>query len=85
MFEVCKGPRPPRHILGNGRLSDFDPVLEQFTVDPWRTQSQLARLSLPDPAPPANADRVSGKDNLTSCEAEEVRADSEEVDRKHVH
>jgi hypothetical protein len=36
--ERLPGLRPPspapRHVLGNGRLCDFDPELEQLTMDP---------------------------------------------------
>ena len=36
------------HVLGDGRLSDAKPKLEQFAVDTWRTPKLIFRAHLPD-------------------------------------
>src|SRR6266849_11022942 len=42
--------RPPSfdHVLGDARLSDAKPELEQFAVDARRTPKQILRAHLPD-------------------------------------
>jgi len=38
VFQDCDLPRPPpRHVLGDGRLRDLDPELQQFTMDAGRS------------------------------------------------
>jgi predicted MPP superfamily phosphohydrolase len=39
---------PFDHVLGNARLRDIKPDLEQFTVDTRRTLKQILHAHLPD-------------------------------------
>src|ERR1700720_1100870 len=41
-------PSPFDHVLGNARLRDLKPKLEQFAVDAWRTPKLVLRAHLPD-------------------------------------
>src|SRR6201993_2068263 len=41
-------PSPFDHVIGNARLRDLKPKLEQFTVDAWRTPKLVLRAHLPD-------------------------------------
>src|SRR6202171_228237 len=47
--------RPPSptscHVLGDRRLRDLDPKLEQLAVDAWRTPQPIGQAHLPDQAP----------------------------------
>src|SRR5580704_19310372 len=40
----------PRHVLGDRRLRDLDPELEQFAVDAGRTPQPIGQAHLPDEA-----------------------------------
>src|SRR5258708_18692518 len=52
VFQVCDRPRPtPRHVLGDRRLRDLDPELEQFAMDARRTPQPIGQAHLPDKAP----------------------------------
>src|SRR5258708_15063829 len=41
----------PRHVLGDGRLSDFDPKLQQFAVDARCAPKPVGQAHLPDQTP----------------------------------
>src|SRR6202043_3437874 len=41
-------PSPFDHVLGNARLRDLKPKLEQFAMDAWRTPKLVLRAHLPD-------------------------------------
>src|SRR4029079_442934 len=41
----------PRDVLGDGRLSDLDPELEQFAVDAWSAPQPVGQAHLSDQAP----------------------------------
>jgi len=42
--------RPPSfdHVLGDARLRDFKPELEQFAVDAWRASKRIFDAHPPD-------------------------------------
>src|SRR5712671_3267641 len=55
--------RPPSptscHVLGDRRLRDLDPKLEQLTVDAWRTPQPVGQAHLPGyPRPTAARARL---------------------------
>jgi hypothetical protein len=39
---------PPRHILGDTRLPDVDPELEEFAVDPRCTPERVGKAHVTD-------------------------------------
>jgi hypothetical protein len=41
-------PPSPNHVLGNARLRDLKPELEQFAVDTWRTPKRIFDAHPPD-------------------------------------
>src|ERR1700758_3556623 len=41
-------PSPFDHVIGNARLRDLKPKLEQFAVDTWRAPKLVLRAHLPD-------------------------------------
>src|SRR5216683_5245155 len=43
-----RGPRRLNHVLGDARLRDFKPELEQFAVDPWRAPKRIFDTHPPD-------------------------------------
>ena len=46
-----RSPSPaPRHVLGNCRLRDFNPELQQFTMDAWCAPQPVRQAHLPDQA-----------------------------------
>jgi hypothetical protein len=48
-FHVCDRPRPLLAIvLGNRRLSDLNPEVQQFAMDPWCTPQPVRQAHLPD-------------------------------------
>src|SRR6266699_1441184 len=47
------------HVLGDARLRDLKPELEQFAVDTWRTPKQILRAHLPDQRTQFRLDRRS--------------------------
>jgi hypothetical protein len=40
----------PRHVLGDRRLRDFKPELQQFTMDAWCAPQPVRQVHLPDQA-----------------------------------
>ncbi len=53
------GPASLDHVLGDARLSDLKPQLEQFAVDARRTPKQILRAHLPDQRAQFRLDRRS--------------------------
>src|SRR5712671_56836 len=48
---ALRPPSPtPRHVLGDGRLCDPDPELQQFAMDAGRTPQPIGQAHLPDKA-----------------------------------
>jgi hypothetical protein len=43
-----KRPSPFDHVLGDARLRDLKPELEQFAVDAWRAQKRILHAHSPD-------------------------------------
>ena len=41
-------PSPLDHVLGDARLRDFKPELEQFAVDAWRAPKRIFDAHPPD-------------------------------------
>src|ERR1700726_1879070 len=56
--ESLPGLRPPspapRHVLGDRRLRDLDPELQQFPMDPRCAPQPIGQAHLPDQAPHLN-------------------------------
>src|SRR5260370_7570926 len=49
---ALRPPSPtPRHVLGDGRLCDLDPELQQFAMDAGRTPQPIGQTHLPNQAP----------------------------------
>src|SRR5712664_4792479 len=49
---ALRPPSPtPRHVLGDGRLCDPDPELQQFAMNAGRTPQPIGQAHLPDQAP----------------------------------
>jgi hypothetical protein len=42
------GPRRFDHVLGDARLRDLKPELEQFAVNAWRTPKRILHAQPPD-------------------------------------
>ena len=41
-------PAMANHVLGNGRLGDLEPKLQQFTMDAWGSPQRVLRVHLSD-------------------------------------
>src|SRR5260370_41222181 len=49
---ALRPPSPtPRHVLGDRRLSDLNPELQQLTMDARRTPQPVGQAHVPDQAP----------------------------------
>jgi hypothetical protein len=44
--QLGEGVPAPYHILGDSRLADFDPELEQLAVDPGRAPARIGAADL---------------------------------------
>src|SRR5678816_1416526 len=52
-------PTPFDYVLGDARLRDFKPVLEQFAVDAWRAPKRIFDAHPPDQSAQLRVDRRS--------------------------